>query len=430
MVAVLSIALSPYPRFDAGFLAGSVMVLAFLRVAGGALRWALARLPHSHAQVLRLAIANLTRPGTQSVQVIVALGLGLTLLATVVLVQTSVQAEVADQLPDRAPSFFFVDVQSRDIDAFTTLVTGTPTAADFVATPMLRARIVKIAGIPAAEARLGPDARWVPDGDRGITYSATRPENVSIVEGPEWWPADYRGPELLSFDKGLAERMGLKIGDTITVNVLGRDIDATIYNLRDVDFRNGGINFFMILSPGVIAAAPHTYIATVRVDPAEEDRLFRAVSSAFPNITMVRVKEALAEVGTLLAALATGIGAASIITIIAGILVLAGAIAAGHRARLYEAVLLKVLGATRGRLAAIYAIEYGLLGTLAGLAAFGAGTLAAWAVTRFVLEIPMAFSGRAALATIVAGAAGTLILGLAGGFAALSAKPAARLRNP
>ena len=259
---------------------------------------------------------------------------------------------------------------------------------------------------------------------------AEPPRDVTIYEGPDWWPADYDGPQLISLDEDLAEDVHLGIGDTITINILGRDIEAEIFNLRDDEFRNVGIDFSMILSPGPIVSAPHTFIATVRMAPEDEDAVFNAVTSAFPNITVVRVKEALLQVGTMLEALATGMTAASFVTILAGILVLAGAIAAGHRARMYEAVVLKVLGATRGRLAAIYAIEYGLLGLLAGIASFGAGAVAGWWVAEIVLEIPFIFAGRAVLVTILGGALGTLLLGLLGGFAALSAKPAARLRNP
>jgi putative ABC transport system permease protein len=216
----------------------------------------------------------------------------------------------------------------------------------------------------------------------------------------------------------------------MTLNILGRDIEAKIFNLRDVDFRTGGINFLTIMSLGVIDQAPHSFLATVRADANEEEAMFAAVSRTFPNVTVVRVKETLAQVGEMLAALARGVSVASLITILSGVLVLAGAIAAGHRARLYDAVVMKVLGATRARLGAVYAIEYGLLGTIAGLAALGAGTIAAWSVAYFVLDIPFVFATRAVVLTIVGGALGTLVLGLAGGFAALSAKPALRLRNP
>jgi putative ABC transport system permease protein len=429
-IAVLSVLLSPYPWFNLGFLGGIVAVLVALRLVAFSLRRGLQRLPRAGSQTVRLALANLTRPGTPTANIIVALGLGLTLLATVVLMQASVEAQIADQLPSRAPSFFFVDIQQNQIDPFTKLVSGFPGSADFNATPMMRGRIVKLNGVPVEKVPIAADSRWAVNSDRAVTYTATKPKNARVVEGPDWWPADYRGAPLVSFDKNLARGMGLKLGDIITINLIGRDIDLTIYNLRDIDFRTGGINFVLTLSPGIIESAPHTYLATVRTAPSQEDAIFAAVSRAFPNVTVVRVKEALAQVGELLASLARGIEIASLITILAGILVLAGAIAAGHRARLYDAVVLKVLGATRGALGAVYAVEYGLLGALAGCAALLAGSLAAWAVAYWVLDIPFVFAGRAVLFTIVGGAVGTLVLGLSGGFAALAAKPAARLRNP
>jgi putative ABC transport system permease protein len=430
IIAVLSVLLSPYPWFNLVFLGGIVAVLAVLRLVAFGLRRGLQRLPRAKSQTLRLALGNLTRPGTPVTSIIVALGLGLTLLSAVVLMQASVEAQIEDQLPSRAPSFFFVDIQENQIDAFTKLVSGFPSSADFNATPMMRARIVKLNGVPVEKATIAEGSRWVVNSDRAVTYTATKPKNAHVVEGPDWWPADYRGEPLVSFDQSLARGMGLKLGDKITINLIGRDIDLRIFNLRDIDFRTGGINFVLTLSPGIVESAPHTFLATVRAAPEQEDAVFAAVSKSFPNVTVVRVKEALAQVGELLASLARGIEIASLITILAGILVLAGAIAAGHRARLYDAVVLKVLGATRARLGAVYAVEYGLLGALAGCAALLAGTLAAWAVAYWVLDIAFVFAGRAVLFTIAGGALGTLILGLSGGFAALAAKPAARLRNP
>jgi putative ABC transport system permease protein len=429
-IAALSVLLSPYPEFNLGFLAGMGAVLVFLRLAGVLIHRVIARLPRARSQSVRLALANLVRPGAPSTSITVALGLGLTLLATVALLEASVQAEVEDQLPDRAPSFFFADIQKDQVERFRAELARYPGATDFRARPMLRGRIVKLKGVPSEEAEIAPDSRWAINGDRGVTYASEPPEDTRVVEGPAWWPADYRGPPLLSFDAELAKGMGLKLGDTLTLNVLGRDIEARIFNLRDIDFRTGTINFINILSPGVIDQAPHSFLATVRAGASEEEPMFAAISRAFPNVTVVRVKETLAQVGELLAALARGVSLASLVTILSGVLVLAGAIAAGHRARLYDAIVLKVLGATRSRLGAVYAIEYGLLGAFAGLAALGAGTTAAWAVATFVLEIPFVFAGRAVAVTIIGGVLGTLALGLAGGFAALAAKPAQRLRNP
>ncbi len=425
----LSVFLSPYPEFSLYFLGGALAVLIVLRLAGSLLRRIIARIPRRRAQIARLALSNLSRPGTPAVNVIVALGLGLTLLATVVVTQVSVQAQVRDQIPDRAPTFFFVDVQKDQFPAFRALVTSHPTADDFRASPMLRGRIVKVAGIPSAQVKAEGNARGLLNGDRGVTYATEMPKGTVLAEG-QWWPADYRGPTLVSFSAQFAHDLHLKIGDTVTVNILGRDIDARIYNLREVNFRNGGINFFMVFSPGILDGAPHTYLSTVRVAPAQEDALFNAVSRAFPNVTVVRVREALGEINGILQALANAIAIASFVTILAGILVLAGAIASGHRARLYDAVVLKVLGATRSRLAAVYVLEYGLLGALAGLTALGAGVTAAWAITKWVLEMPLVVPPSALAVTVVGGALATLALGLAAGFAALGTKPAARLRNP
>ncbi len=429
-VVILSVSLSRYEEFTLGFLAGCAGILVALKYLGLVLRWLVGKLPTGGAQTLRLAFSSIARPGSQSGNVIIALGLGLTLLATVALTEASVRAEVAGQLPERAPSFFFVDIQQDQIDAFTEMVTSVPSAMEFEATPMLRARIVALNGMSVQEAMLLPEPPEIPDGDRGVTFMAEPPREVTIYDGPDWWPADYSGPQLISLDEDLAEELLLAVGDTITINILGRDIEAEIFNLRDDEFRNVGIDFSMILSPGPIVNAPHTFVATVRMAPEDEDATFAAVTSTFPNITVVRVKEALTQVGVMLEALATGMTAASFVTILAGILVLAGAIAAGHRARMYEAVVLKVLGATRSRLAAIYAVEYGLLGLLAGIAAFAAGAVAGWWVAEIVLEIPFIFADRAMVLTIAGGALGTLILGLVGGFAALSARPAGRLRTP
>jgi putative ABC transport system permease protein len=428
-VGALSVTLSPYPEFSLYFLAGAAGVLILLRLAGGVLRRVLAALPHRRAQVPRLALSNLTRPGTPAVNVVVALGLGLTLLATVTLTQASVEAQVAGQIPERAPTFFFIDVNKGQYPAFRKLVTGFPTATEFNATPMLRGRIVKVAGVPSAQVPVEGNARGLLNGDRGVTYAATPPNGTKLTEG-EWWPANYVGPPLVSFSAQFAHDLHLKIGDSVTVNILGRDIEARIHNLRDVNFRTGGINFFMVFTPGVLDGAPHTYISTVRVDKTREDALFNAVSGSFPNVTIVNVRDALAQVNAILQSLADAIAIASLITIAAGILVLAGAIASGHRARLYDAVVLKVLGATRARLAAVYALEYGVLGLLAGVTALGAGVLAAWGITEFVIEVPLEVPPASLAITILGGAAATLGLGLAAGFAALGAKPAARLRNP
>ena len=254
------------------------------------------------------------------------------------------------------------------------------------------------------------------------------PKGTELTEG-KWWPANYTGETLISFDADLAKGMGLKIGDHMTLNVLGREIPGKIANLRRVDFSNGRQNFILILSPGIIDHAPHSFLATVRVAPADEEAVYRSITDQFPNVSTVRVKDAIAEVNKLLQQLSVGVRAASLVTILAGLLVLAGAIAAGQRQRLYDSTVLKVLGATRGRIAMIYAAEYGLIGILTGCLALAAGTLAAAIVANQVFEVPFVFDA-AAFVTILGGGAATLVFGLIAAWAALSARPAAILRSP
>jgi len=419
---------APSPVFAAQFLVGAVASLALLRLLAEGLRRVISALPRSHSPLLRLALANLVRPGAATAGIVTALGLGLTLLATVTLLSATINHQVSGALPARAPSFFFVDIQPGEAEAFDRVIHGFSSASEYQRTPMIRGRITALNGVPAAKAEVASDAKWALNGDRGITYAATPPPGTKITEG-KWWAPDYRGPTLISLDEAIARGTGLKTGDTMTLNVLGREFKGTIASLRDVDFTNGGQNFVLVLSPGLIDKAPHAFLATVRVSDAQENALYMAVTGRFPNISTIRVKDAIAQVQGLLSSLADGVSAASLVTILAGLLVLAGAIAAGARARLYDATILKVLGATRARIAIVYLIEYGVLGAATGLIALVAGTLAAWAIAWSILDVPLSFDGRAVAVTVLGGGAATLLFGMAGALAALSVRPARRLRS-
>jgi putative ABC transport system permease protein len=426
-IAGLTLVVAPSPVFAAEFLVGAVAALGLLRLLAEGLRRAIQAMPRPKSPLARLAFANLVRPGAATGGVITALGLGLTLLATVTLLNATINAQVAGALPARAPSFFFVDIQTDEAAAFDRTVTGFSGATDYKRTPMIRGRITALNGVSAAEAKVAPDAKWALSGDRGITYAATPPPGTIITEGA-WWPANYSGPTLISLDQAVARGTGLKIGDTMSLNVLGRSFQGRIASLRKVDFTTGGQNFILVLSPGLIDHAPHAFLATVRVSPEQENAMYMAVTDRFPNISTVRVKDAIQQVQALLASLAEGVSAASLVTILAGLLVLAGAIAAGTRARLYDATILKVLGATRARIALVAVIEYGVLGAATGVIALVAGTLAAWVIATSILDVPFTFDGAAVLVTVAGGGAATLLFGLAGALGALSVRPARRLR--
>ena len=428
LIAALMLLLAPSPKFAAEFLGGAAAVLLLLRLLAEGVTRGLAKLPRPHSPLLRLALGDLIRPGAATGGVITALGLGLTLLATVTLLDRSIAAEVHDALPARAPSFFFVDIQPDQAAGFDKTIGSFHSQSAYQRTPMIRGRITSLNGVPSADAKISSDAKWVVNGDRGITYSATPPPGTIVTKG-DWWPDNYSGPTLISLDQDIATGTGLKIGDSMTLNVLGREITGRIANLRKVDFTTGGQNFVLVLSPGLIDKAPHSFMATVRVDGGDENAMYNRITDQYPNISTVRVKDAVAQVDTLLQQLATGIGAASLVTILAGLLVLAGTIAAGARTRLYDATVLKVVGATRTQIALVYIAEYGFLGVATGVIALGAGSLAAAIAARQILGISFVFDGSAALMTVAGGGAAALLFGLIGAMAALRARPASRLRN-
>ena len=429
VVIVLATVISPYPAFALWFIAGAAGALLILRVVAMGLRWSLRKIPRPRNTTFRLALANLTRPGAATSSVVVALGLGLTLLATVTLLDNTISSQVKDSLPGTAPSFFFVDIQPGQTQAFDAVIHRFKSATDYRRSPMIRGRITALNGVPSKDVKAAASAKWVLNGDRGITYASTPPDHTEITAG-KWWPANYSGDTQISFDAEAADGLGLKLGSTVTLNVLGRELKGTVTSFRHVDFSNGRQNFVMILSPGIIDKAPHDYLATVRVEGADEEAMYRAVTDKFPNISTVRVKDAIAAVNGLLQQLSDGVRAASLVTILAGLFVLAGAISAGQRARLYDSTVLKVLGATRARIASVYAIEYGLIGVITGAIALAAGTLGAWLVTKYVFDVDLVFDAGAALLTVAGGGAATLLFGLGAAWAALSAKPAALLRAP
>jgi len=376
----------------------------------------------------RLGLANLHRPGAPTAIMLVALGLGLTTLAAIAQIQGNLRAAIANEMPARAPNFFFIDIQPDQVARFDSLARETPGVDEVRRVPSLRARIVAVNGTPSEQVRATPETAWALRGDRGLTYTATMPEGTRLVAGT-WWTADYDGPTLTSFDANLARGWGIGLGDIITVNVLGRDIDLTIANLRNVEWRSLGMNFTLIASPGLLASAPHTHIATVRGDPAQDQNLLRRITDALPNVSGIRVRDALEQVAVLLGRIGTALTAVGSITLLAGALVLAGAVAAGQQRRIREAVLLKTVGATRGQILRAFLVEFGVLGVFAGILAALAGTAAAWGVVVGIMRQEWVFLPGTLALTV----AGCMFLVLAFGYAgtamALRVRPAPLLRN-
>jgi len=410
------------------FIAAIAAAFMVLRLAGWAVEALARRSGGARSVLLRLAISNLHRPGAPTGSVVLSLGLGLTVLSAVALIEGNLNKQITERLPKDAPSFFFVDIQSTQVDAFDALVKSVPGTADLARVPNLRGRIIEIDGVRADQVAVDPDAQWALRGDRGLTYAKTAPANSTMVEG-QWWPVDYKGPPLISFDVELARGMGLSVGDTLTYNVLGRNVTGTIANLRQIEWTGMGINFTTVFAPGLLESAPHTHLATVRVAPEHEEELFKAVTDAFPNITAVRVRDAIKAANDLLGSLGMAVRATGAVTLLGGILVLAGAIAAGHRARVYDSVMLKVLGATRRDIVIAYMVEYALLGAATALIAALMGSLISYGVITFAMQADWIFLPTTLFATLAGAVGFTILFGLFATARALQTRPAPVLRT-
>lgn len=424
--------LTSYDRFIASIFLGSIAIaFIVLRFVSTLIEMLARRAPKVNSTALRLAIGNIHRPGALTPSVVLSLGLGLALLVTLALIDGNLRREISGSLPERAPNFFFIDVQGSEVDAFVDLVRAEAPNGHIQRVPMLRGRILEFNGVDVQSMDVPPDARWVLRGDRGVTYSDNLPENAVLTEG-EWWPEDYSGEPLVSFSAEEAGELGLVVGDTVTVNVLGRNVTTRIANLRDVEWESMSINFVMVFSPNTFAGAPHAWLATLSDPEAtaeEEANVLRSVTNAFPTVTSVRVKDALDVVNRIVGQLATAIRAAAAIALIASVLVLSGALAAGNRARAHDAVVLKTLGATRRTLIRAFSYEYMILGLATAIFALVAGGIAAWFVVSRIMTLPSHFLPDVAMMTVIGALVLTVGIGLAGTWRVLGQKAAPILRN-
>ncbi len=413
------------------FLVAIAAAFVVLRAVAAGISALARRAPRVHSPALRLAIGNIHRPGALTASVVLSLGLGLTLLVTLALIDGNLRRELGGTLPERAPNFFFVDIQSAELDGFREIVRAQAPKGELTEVPMLRGRILAFNGEAVSAANVPPSARWVLRGDRGVTYSETVPKNSTVSAG-EWWPENYEGEPLVSFSAREAGEIGLKIGDTVTVNVLGRSITARIANFRQVDWESLSINFVMVFSPSAFKGAPHAWLATLS-DPGasaeQEGAVLKAVTNAYPTITSVRVKDALDAANRLVGQITTAIRAAAAIALVASVLVLAGALAAGNRARTHDAVVLKTLGGTRRLLIRAFTYEYMVLGFATAIFSLVSGGVAAWYVVARIMNLRSAFLGDVALTTLTIALVMTVGIGLAGTWRILGQKAAPVLRE-
>ena len=409
----------------AGGVAGALVLLA---LAAKGLSWAVRRAARSSwlqgRVATRAALAAVGAPRAETMQVVLALGLGLTVLAAVGQIDYNLRSAIARDLPTRAPSYFFVDIQPDQIDGFREKLAANAGVSQVESAPMLRGILTEINGV---DAKTASGNHWVTQGDRGVTYADAMPSGTTITQGA-WWPDNYDGPPQVSFAEEEALEIGLKLGDTVTVNILGRDIVARVTSFRVVDFSNAGMGFVMTMNAGAVSGAPHTFIATVYSETEAEAGILRELATAYPNITAIGIKAAIARVAEALGAIAQATTLAAVATLATGFVVLIGAAASGEAARVYEAAILKVLGASRGRILASFALRAALTGAAAGVVALGAGALGAWAVMFFIMDVAYQFEPISALAVVLGGIGATLLAGLVFVLRPLSRRPAGVLR--
>jgi putative ABC transport system permease protein len=381
--------------------------------------------------VVRIGIANLAGPRSAARTAAPAIGLGVALLAAIVLIQSSLLAQVSKIAPATAPSMIFAGIPADRAGEFDTTLTrafGRPlTPETYLRAPFATGRIVAVRGAAVDVGKVAPPDRWAYDNDISISAIGAQPRGAEIVEG-RWWPAAYAGPPLVALAVDAAKGAHLKVGDTISVELLGRTIDARVAVIRRIDFAGFGANFPIVLDPAAIEGAGLDEVAEARASPAEEARATRALGADFPRVNVISVREALQTAVDLFGKLSLAIRAAAGVAAVAGLLVLIGAIATGARTRAREAATLKVLGASSGQILLAYGVEYGAVGLIAGVAGVALGYAAAWPIVVQVFKATWSVDW-AGVATLVIGAAGLAGLGgLAAALGALAKRPAETLR--
>ncbi|MBA4307128.1 MAG: ABC transporter permease [Sphingopyxis sp.] len=430
ILAIIAIAVTTArePLFSLAFVGAAFGLLLLLTGIAWLLRFIVIRLPRPNSPLPRLALANLHRPGAQTQALVVALGLGLTLFVTLAAIQTSINNEIKNSIPDRAPSFFILDIPRDGSARFTQMIKDADPAATVNMIPALRGTIVEYGGQRVDQLKELPEGAWVLNGDRGLTYSAELPKGSEVVAG-KWWPADYKGPALISLEAEVAATLGLNVGDSMTISLLGVEVPAKIASLRTVKWDNFGLNYVLVFSPGSLDAAPHNMVATVTVKKDAEKVLAKSLPPAFPSSSLIEVGEVTAQITTLLKQMAQAIAAAASIAILAGIAVLVGAIAAARQSRIYDSVIMKMLGASRSQILGAQALEYGLLAIVLGVLSLGLGMAAAWYVVVQIFDFSFSPDPAILAATLVGGAGITFVLGILGSLPVLAARPAEALRS-
>jgi putative ABC transport system permease protein len=346
-------------------------------------------------------------------------------------IQSNLVAQVRDTAPARAPSVAYTEIPDAKVPQFDALIKANAPGlkpADYARTPVLTVRVFSLNGVELDPEKVDPSERWIVENEFGATWLSEQPATAKLASG-QWWPTNWDDPNnpRVSLEADAAKGIGAKVGDTLGVIVSGREIEAKIENLRTVDWAGFGANFTVIFAPGAFEGAAFRHFAIARLTPAQEATMTAALAKDFPAVGIVRVRDALAAAGDLFESLAVAIQAIAAVALAAGVAAVAGALAAGSRRRLYEAAILKSLGASRARIIGAMAIEQAGAGLIAALIGSAIGLGAAYGIVTRVLEADWLLNVPL-LAAIIGGAVGLFAsAGAWAGFAALKSSPASVL---
>lgn len=420
------------PLFSASVLGAVIIAMLIFYLTGQLITWAAAKIKRPSRPLLRLAITNIYRPGSATGSLVTALGLALTLFVTMAAIDTSLNGEIDRIVPNKAPDYFVLDIPSDRQEEFATLAHQSAANADINIVPALRGTITKYGDTIVNQLDELPDGAWFLRGERGVTYSHTLPEGSELTKG-EWWPDNYQGKPLVSLDEEAAQIMGLDIGDTLTVNILGREMVLTIASLRTINWENMGFNYIMALNPSALDNAPHSLTASIslpdRAAGSGASEISRDLLAAFPMISLIEVGDIITQVSAVLDQMASAIFIAASVTILAGIAVLIGTLMAARQARSYDSVIMKILGATRKQILLAQLLEYLLISLLLAGIALALGLGSAWFVIVQIFEFAWSPDMMVVGMTLLVAMVITMGISMLAAIPLMSVRPAQALRS-
>jgi putative ABC transport system permease protein len=413
----------------AAFAVVSVLAVILFRLAIVAASWGLRRLPEPTSRTLRHALRDIGEPGSNAPAVVVSVGLALAMLVVVLVLEVNLRNEYLGASVFDAPTFVASDLFDDEVETLETMRQTDPDITVFNWTPMLRGTLAAVNGQPVASLRPeGPEAQFLLAGEIPLTYRAVLPASSRVVEGT-WWPADHAGEPLVSLHEKLRRGLGLRLGDEVTFEIFGEPVSARIANFRDYSWQ-GGIDFLGTFSPGVLEVFPSTLLGAVTAAPGTDDSVERKLAAALPDVRFIAIGQTLELITTALSQLSLAASLVGGLAVSNGLLVLVGSLATGRRQRQADAVINKVLGATRIQVIAVNVLHFLVLASFAALLATPIGVALAWVLTLVMLNVEFTLNPLTLAAVDLGAIVITGLLGATTILKALSTRPAHLLREP